>query len=76
MLPQDMFLNLIDTELQNRIALLDDLDGIAAESLKLLLEMAPTSMTTGLNDWTIEKTNSQTILFYKGKNYIPQNDDL
>ena len=53
MLPQDMFLNLIDTELQNRIALSDDLDGIAAESLKLLLEMAPTSMTTGLNDWTI-----------------------
>ena len=66
MLPQDMFLNLIDTELQNRIALLDDLDGIAAESLKLLLEMAPTLMTTGLNDWTIEKTNGQMILFYKG----------
>ena len=41
MLPQDMFLNLIDTELQNRIALLNDLDDIAAESLKLLLEMAP-----------------------------------
>ena len=50
MLPQDMFLNLINTELQNRIALLDDLDGIATESLKLLLEMAPTSMMTGLND--------------------------
>ena len=76
MLPQDMFLNLIDTELQTRIALSDDLDGIAAESLKLLLEMAPTSMTTGLNDWTIEKTNGQTILFYKGKNYIPRNDNL
>ena len=28
MLPQDMFLNLIDTELQNRIALSDDLDGM------------------------------------------------
>ena len=53
MLPQDMFLNLIDTELQSRIALSDDLDGIAAESLKLLLEMAPTSMMTGFNDWTI-----------------------
>ena len=76
MLPQDMFLNLIDTELQNRIALSDDLDGIAAKSLKLLLEMAPTSMTTGLNDWTIEKTNGQTILFYRGKNYIPRNEDL
>ena len=49
----------------------DDLDGIAAESLKLLLEMVPTSVTTGLNDWTIEKTDGQTILFYKEKNYMP-----
>ena len=71
-----MFLNLIDMELQNRIALSEDLDGIAAESLKLLLETAPTSMTTGLNDWTIEKTNGHTILFYRGKNYIPWNEDL
>ena len=76
MLPQDMFLNLINTELQNRIALSDDLDGIAAGSLKLLLEMAPTSMTTGINDWTIEKNNGQTILFYRGKHYIPRNKDL
>ena len=71
-----MFLNLINTELQNRIALLDDLDGIAAKSLKLLLEMAPTLMATGLHNWTIKKTNGWTILFYRGKNYIPRDEDL
>ena len=48
MLPDDLFLNLIDLELQKKIAILDDLDGNAAEALKLLLETAPTSMTAGL----------------------------
>jgi hypothetical protein len=76
MLPNDMFLNLIDLELQRKIAISDDLDGNAAEALKLLLEEAPTSMTTGLNDWTIDKTDGRNILFYKGKNYIPRNTEL
>ena len=68
-----MFLNLIDMELQQKIAMTDDLDGNAAEALKLLLETAPTSMTKGLED---EMTNGQNILLFKGKNYIPRNIDL
>ena len=50
MLPDDLFLNLIDLELQKKIAISDDLDGNAAEALKLLLETVPTSMTAGLDD--------------------------
>ena len=61
MLPDDMFLNLIDLELQRKIAISDDLDGNAAEALKLLLEEAPTSMTAGLNDWTIDKTEYSVL---------------
>ena len=76
MLPDNMFLNLIDMDLQQKIAMMDDLDGSAAEALKLLLETAPTSMTKGLEDWKIEMTNGQNILFFKGKNYIPRNMDL
>ena len=57
MLPDNMFLNLIDMDLQQKIAMTDDLDGSAAEALKLLLETAPTSMTKGLEDWKIEMTN-------------------
>ena len=76
MLPDDMFLNLIDTNLQEKIAMSNDLDGNAAEALKLLLEQGPTTMTVGLNDWTIETQNGRNILFYKGKNYIPKNTDL
>ena len=76
MLPDNMFLNLIDMDLQQKIAMMDDLDGSAAEALKVLLETAPTSMTKGLEDWKIETTNGRSILFFKGKNYIPRNMDL
>ena len=37
--------------------MMDDLDGSAAEALKLLLETAPTSMTKGLEDCKIKTTN-------------------
>ena len=73
MLPDNMFLNLIDMDLQQKIAMTDDLDGSAAEAFKLLLE---TSMTKGLEGWKIVTTNGQNILFFKGKNYIPRNMDL
>ena len=70
MLPDNMFLNLIDMDLQQKIAMMDDLDGNAAEALNLLLETAPTSMTKELEDWKIKTTNGQNILFFKGKKEI------
>ena len=53
-----------------------DLDGNAAEALQLLLDAGPTIMTAGLHDWTVDKSNGQNILFYKGKNYIPRDINL
>ena len=47
-----------------------------ADVLKLLLEDAPTSMTAGLDDWTLDKMEGRNLLFYKGKNYIPRNIEL
>ena len=76
MLPNEMFVNLIDTDLQERIAIANNLDGNAAEALKLLLEKVPAEMTTGLEDWRLENTNGRNILFYKGKNYIPKDTEL
>ena len=76
MLPDEMFVNLIDTDLQERIAIANDLEGNAAEVPKLLLEKAPAEMTTGLEDWRLENTNGQNILFYKEKNYIPKDTEL
>jgi hypothetical protein len=59
MLPENMFLNLIDLDLQRKIAVSDDLDGSAAEALKLLLEKAPTSMMAGLDDCKVEESNGR-----------------
>jgi hypothetical protein len=76
MLQENMFLNLINLDLKRKISVSDDLDGSAAEALKLLLKKAPTSMTAGLMDWKVEESNGWNILFYKNKNYIPRNMEL
>ena len=68
-----MFVNLIDTELQRKIAESDNLDENAAEALKLLLE---NGFTTEIKDWEVQSSNGQNVLFYRGKNYIPRNDEL
>ena len=73
MLPQEMFIKLIDMDLQDRIADSNNLDNmVAIESLKLLLEKAPTAMTTGLNDWKLETLNGQNILLIKERITFPR----
>ena len=76
MLPSDLFVTLIDTDLQQRIADCDALDKDATEALTTLLEQGPASVRNTLDDWTLEKFNGKNILFYKGKNYIPANESL
>jgi hypothetical protein len=57
MLPDNLFVNLIDVDLQERIATSENLDGAATEALKLLLDEAPTAITAGLVDWKLENVN-------------------
>ena len=76
MLPDRMFMDLIDTELQQQIINSNDLDKTAADALKLLLESGPMTMTIGLEDWTLDTSNGRNVLFYKGRNYIPQDIEL
>ena len=59
MLPDELFVSLIDTDLQERIAMADNLDGNAVEALRLLLESAPHSndnrlggLDIGRSEWT------------------------
>jgi hypothetical protein len=72
MLPEGLFINLIDQDLQERIATCTDLDTDATEALALLVEQNPSMLKNDLNDWSLEKINDKNILFYKGKNYIPK----
>jgi transposase InsO family protein len=71
-LPDHLFVNLIDIDLQQRIADADDLDTDTADVLHALLGTGPTALRHDLSDWTTEDFNGKPILFYKGKNYIPR----
>ena len=52
------------------------LDHDATEALKTLLEEGSTAIQKQLGDWTTEQINEKQALFYKGKNYIPQDEEL
>ena len=66
--PEHLFANLIDTELQRRIANTKDLDYNTAEVIKGLLGQGPNEAKKVLEDWEVEE--------FKGKNYIPNNGEL
>jgi hypothetical protein len=52
------------------------MDFDAADAIKGLLEQGPTPLRHDLADWEIENFEGSNILFFKGKNYVPQNADL
>ena len=76
MLPDDLFIGLIDVDLQNQIAESDDMDKNAMEALATLLNQGNTTLVNNAKDWTTEKFNNKNILFFKGKNYVSRNDKL
>ena len=76
MLPETMFVNLIDSDLQERILNCEKLDTDAMEALKILLKEGSQTIQNQLVDWTTERVNEKQVLYYRGKNYIPQNEEL
>ena len=42
----------------------------------MMLEQGPTALQQELGDWTIEKFEGRDIVFFKGKNYIPRDNNL
>ena len=76
MLPETMFVNLIDIDLQERILSCKKLNTDAMEALKVLLEEGSQTIQNQLVDWTTERINGKQVLYYRGKNYIPQNEEL
>ena len=66
MLPENLFVHLIDTYLQNRIAECKDMDKDTTDALIMLFDQRSTSLQTGLEDWTTEKFGDKNVLFFKG----------
>ena len=76
LLPDSLFLNLLDLTLQDRIANAKDYDFDVTNAIAILLEEGPTGIRSNLEDWEIEEKDGKKILFYKGKNYVPKDQDL
>ena len=75
MLPENMFINLLDTDLQEQILNRKELDIDMKNAMETLLQ-GPASLKNNLEDWKIEEVDGRKMIFYKGKNYIPKDQEL
>jgi hypothetical protein len=75
-LPEHLFVSLIDMELQKKIANAKNMDYDAAEAIKELLKQGPKEAKKDLMDWEVEEFEGENILFYKEKNYVPIDAEL
>ena len=64
MLPDELFIGLIDVELQERILACEKLDSDAMEALKVLLEEGPVNVRNQLPDWMVERVEGRQVLYY------------
>jgi hypothetical protein len=72
----NLTINLLNPNLQRRIAEDKGLDTDATEALKILLSKGLNNLQNDLEDWTTEEYEGNNVLFYKGKNYVPANLEL
>ena len=76
LLPDDLFVNLLDVDLQKRILNVKDLDMDIKNIIKTIQRNGPMNLLNNISDWKIEEINRQKTIFYKGKNYIPRDQNL
>jgi hypothetical protein len=69
-LPNNLFINLLDTELQEGILNGKELDLNVKNAIETLIEEGPTSLKNDLQDWKIEEIDGRKMIFFKGKNSI------
>ena len=76
MLPENMFINLLDANLQERILNGKELDIDIKNAMETLLQEGPTNLKNDLENWKIEEVDRRKTIFYKEKNYIPKDQEL
>jgi Integrase zinc binding domain/Chromo (CHRromatin Organisation MOdifier) domain len=75
-LPDNLFINLLDTELQEQILNRKKLDLDDKNAIETLIKEGPTSLKNDLQDWKIEEINGRKTIFFKEKNYILKDLEL
>ena len=76
MLPENMFINLLGADLQERILNGKELDIDVKNAMETLLQEGPANLKNNLEDWKIEEVDGRKTIFYKEKNYIPRDQEL
>jgi RNase H-like domain found in reverse transcriptase/Integrase zinc binding domain len=76
LLPDDLFLNLLDINLRDMIMKNKEYDFNVTKAIELLQEEGPTNIQNDLEDWKIEEVDDQKTIFYKGKQYVPKDQEL
>ena len=71
MLPADLFIKLINLDLQESIADSEILDKDAKGALTLLMEQGPDTLRDGTEDWTVELFNGKISCSTKEKTIFP-----
>ena len=70
LLPDSIFVRLLDNDLQDLIADSDHWDQLALDALNNIQKNGPTTLTNDLKDWVVKRHNNKLVLFYRDKNYI------
>ena len=68
--------NVMDMDLQKRIAMAHDMDINVDDTMNVLLGKRPNIWKDELKDWRLEKLDEGNVLFFKGRNYVPKDDEL
>jgi hypothetical protein len=76
LLTQVLFIQIIDTTLLSAVADMQQGDSTALKALQLITRHGTLDLLTDVNDWSVETDSSHSVLFYKGKIYIPDNLEL
>ena len=76
LLLENMFINLLDTNLQEQILNSCDKTMDIKATLETIMKEGPTSLQHDLTNWKIEDIDGRKAIFYKGKNYISNDQEL
>jgi RNase H-like domain found in reverse transcriptase/Integrase zinc binding domain len=76
LLPDDLFLNLLDINLRDRITKNKEYNFDVTKAIELLQEEGPMDIQNDLKDWRIEEVDDQKTIFYKGKQYVLKDQEL
>ena len=72
MLPEDLFVSLITTDLQDQIHALSSKDKFIQGIIKCLKDRSTPPLRTALLDWT----NDDGIILFKNKVFVPNDRDI